>query len=282
MQPLVKSANASVAAGQNWKNEIYTFVANYRATPRSSTNATPHQLLMNRSVEVKLPQMSILTYDLEVIGRDIAEKQKMKVYADSRRNAKPHHFRVGDPVLVKQKKNNELSTTFDPKPYVITKVKGLMITTKKIADGKNVTRNSSHFKLLNLPMHNIQPVSREEIETDDDQERIQEVGHQLQNSQLPVSLSMPPAVLQSPAKPQSPDLLCQPQLSPVCQLPPHQQQSEPVLQAPASPPAVEQQQQPVSVPSPSPTQQHVSKPTVLRRSLRKRKEPEHLKDYVKR
>ena len=50
MQPLVKSARASAAAGRNWKNEIYTFVVNYRATPHSSTNATPHQLLMNRSV----------------------------------------------------------------------------------------------------------------------------------------------------------------------------------------------------------------------------------------
>ena len=29
MQPLVKSARASSAAGRNWKNEIYTFVANY-------------------------------------------------------------------------------------------------------------------------------------------------------------------------------------------------------------------------------------------------------------
>ena len=47
MQPLVKSARASAAAGRNWENEIYTFVANYRATPHSSMNATPHQLLMN-------------------------------------------------------------------------------------------------------------------------------------------------------------------------------------------------------------------------------------------
>ena len=69
---------------------------------------------MNRSVEVKLPQVSVLTYDLEVIGRDTTEKQKMKVYPDSCRNAKPHHFRVGDPVLVKQKKSNKLSTPLDP------------------------------------------------------------------------------------------------------------------------------------------------------------------------
>ena len=144
-------------------------------------NVTPHQLLMNRSVKVKLPQVSIPTYDLEVIGRDTAEKQKMKVYVDSRRNAKPHHFRVGDPVLVKQKKSNKLSTPFHPEPYVITKVKGSMIIAKRISDGKNITRNSSQFKLLNLPMHNIQPVSREETEIDDVQELFQEVGHQPQN-----------------------------------------------------------------------------------------------------
>ena len=97
-----------------------------------------------------------------------------------------------------------------------------------------------------------------------------------------MSLLMPPAVLQSPTKLQSPELLCQPQLSPVSQLQPHQQQLESVIQAPTSPPAVEQQQQHISVPRPSLTQQHVSEPTVLQCSLRKHKEPEHLQDYVKR
>ena len=77
MQPLVKSTRASSAAGRNWKNELYMFIANYRATPRSSTNATPHQLLMNRSVKVKLPQVSVPIYDLEVMGRDTTEKQNM-------------------------------------------------------------------------------------------------------------------------------------------------------------------------------------------------------------
>ena len=156
---------------------------------------------MNRSVKVKLPQVSTPRYDLEVIGRDTTVKQKMKVYADSRRKAKPHYFRVGDPVLVKQKKSNKLSTPFDPKPYVITKVKGSMIIAKRTSDCKNITRNSSQFKLLNLPTHNIQSVSREETEIDDDQELFQEVGHQPQNQQLPMSLSMPPVVLQSPTKP---------------------------------------------------------------------------------
>ena len=155
---------------------------------------------MNRSVKVKLPQVSVLNYDLKVIGRDTTEKQKMKVHADSCQNAKPHLFKVGDPVSVKQKKSNKLSTPFRPKPYVITKVKGSMIIAKQLSDGKNITRNSSQFKLLNLPMHNIQPVSREETEIDDNQELFQEVGHQPQNQQLPVSLSMPPAVLQSPTK----------------------------------------------------------------------------------
>ena len=163
----------------------------------------------------------------------------MKIYADSLRNAKPHHFRVGDPVLVKQKKSNKLSTPFDPKPYVITKVKGSMIITKRISDGRNITQNSLQFKLLNLPMHHIEPVSMEETEIDDDQGLFQEVGHQPQNQQLPVSLSMPPAVLQLPTKLQSPELWCQPQLSPVSPLQPHQQQSEPVIHVPASPPPAE-------------------------------------------
>ena len=129
----------------------------------------------------------------------------MKVYADSHQNTKPHLFKASDPVLVKQKKSNKLSAPFDPKPYVITKVQGSMIIAKWLSDSKNITRNSLQFKLLNLPMHNIQPVSREETEIDDNQELFQEVRHQPQNQQLPVSFLTPPAVLQLPTKLQSPE-----------------------------------------------------------------------------
>ena len=90
MQPLVKSATASAVEGHNWKNEIYTFIANYRATPHSATNVMPHQLLINRSVKVKLLQVSMPASDLHVI----AKKHRIKVYADSHRNVKPHSVKV--------------------------------------------------------------------------------------------------------------------------------------------------------------------------------------------
>ena len=71
-------------------------------------------------------------------------KDKMKKYADDKRNAKPSDLKIGDTVLVKQDKQNKLSTPFNPEPYKITARNGTMITAKK--DGHTITRNSSFFK----------------------------------------------------------------------------------------------------------------------------------------
>ena len=60
--------------------------------------------------------------------------------------AKPSQIGVNDLVLVKQRKQNKLSTPFDPSPFRVVRKKGTMITACR--NGKYITRNTSHFKAI--------------------------------------------------------------------------------------------------------------------------------------
>ena len=58
MEPLVKSIQTARTQGRNWKQELYSFLLNYRATPHSTTKVAAAELLFNRSICTKLPQHS--------------------------------------------------------------------------------------------------------------------------------------------------------------------------------------------------------------------------------
>ena len=47
-------------------------------------------------------------------------KQRRTDYADERRGAQENSLAPGDQVLVKQRKENKLSTTFEDAPYKVT------------------------------------------------------------------------------------------------------------------------------------------------------------------
>ena len=100
------------------KQDIHTFLRNYRATPHGVN--------------------------------DTKRKQKMKEYFDLKRNTKPADLKVGDSVLVKQEKKNKLSTPFNPEPITIKNKKGNMITAA--AENKEITCNSSFFKKIGKPV----------------------------------------------------------------------------------------------------------------------------------
>ena len=60
-------------------------------------------------------------------------------------------------VLVRQRKSGKLSTTFDPRPVVVTNRKGSMITARR-HDVSTVTRNVSMFHMLSYESAEDHPV----------------------------------------------------------------------------------------------------------------------------
>ena len=69
------------------------------------------------------------------------------MYADTKVRAKTSTIKVGDIILVRQRKHNKLSTRFDPIPLQVVHLNGAMVTA--CHNGKYITRNVSHFKVIN-------------------------------------------------------------------------------------------------------------------------------------
>ena len=82
----------------------------YRATPHSATNVSPFEAMHGgRKMKLRLP-MAVET-DNTVNGKKEEDYKKKMVDG---RPGKSHNLRVGDTVLMRQKKQNKLTTRFSP------------------------------------------------------------------------------------------------------------------------------------------------------------------------
>ena len=83
---------------------------------------------------------------LQWYSDDSKAKDAMKNYADVKRRTAVSDVNIDDLVLVRQRKQNKLSTPYDRSPFHVVRKKGTMITAQR--NGKYLTRNASHFKIL--------------------------------------------------------------------------------------------------------------------------------------
>ena len=195
-------------------------------------------------------------------ARDASQKEKMKEYADQRRRATPCDINPGDAVLVRQPKQNKLTTPYDSVPYTVTERKGTMVTARR--NDKEITRNSSHFKRID-ESHMTRAGSGYEDESDD------EITYK------PVAPPMPPDRPQTGTVPPTTPPRNTAVGNPPTPQTPLRRQSVPRA-IPCSPP---------TVPSSSPRAVPRSLPTVpssspaRMRPRRAQKAPTWMKDYVK-
>ncbi|CAG2236543.1 unnamed protein product [Mytilus edulis] len=134
------------AEKKNLSTEIQTYLKMYRSTPHCTTGVSPAELLFNRTLRTKLPDIQIRSHDdTEVRDRDSQRKEKGKLYADTRRNATTNDLKAGDSVLVKQNRGNKLSTTFNPKPFTLLEKHGNSVVVQN-DDGDTYKRNVTHIK----------------------------------------------------------------------------------------------------------------------------------------
>ena len=110
----------------------------------------------------------------QVLENDTTAKAKMKAHADQR--AKTSNIRVGDFVLVSQRKQNKLSTRYNPYPFQVTRIKGTMVTARR--KDKYITRNVSHFKVIDNSTNCTDESSDEEEEEIDEDNTQQPVNVQ--------------------------------------------------------------------------------------------------------
>ena len=143
---IMKRLKIAQAEGQPWKAELRKYLRSYRSLPHTTTGRSPAELLFNRKMKGKIPDLSMShVYDQEVFDRDAEQKATTKAYADTRRAARPSTIDVGDQVLVKQDKHNKLTTTFNPVPHTVISKNGNS-TVVQSPSGAQYSRNTSHIK----------------------------------------------------------------------------------------------------------------------------------------
>jgi len=171
VRTIMKAIRAATVNGKNWKTEINTFLELYRNTPHSTTNKTPAECIFGRRLRTRLPHVNEQSpastrLDAQLRETDTAAKQKMKQHSDSHNRARERQLAAGDTVLVRQTRRNKLSSYYEPQPYVITDIRGSMITAQRVIDGRTTTRNISFFKRVPPDIDTWAP--RESQDTDDE------------------------------------------------------------------------------------------------------------------
>ena len=99
-KPLMKAIRSVVVEQRNWKQEMYQFLRQYRATPHTSTKFSPHRLLFGREPGPKLPCVSTEdNHDNRAVRaaareNDKQAKQCQKTYADKRNKTEHNNLHV--------------------------------------------------------------------------------------------------------------------------------------------------------------------------------------------
>jgi hypothetical protein len=96
--------------------------------------------MFGRKMKTDLP---LAAQESKTVDRSRVEREQEKM---TLKKGRPHGLTIGDLVLAKQKKKNKLTPAFNPKPAVVTDVKGSMVTVQ--TGERSMTRDGSLFKKL--------------------------------------------------------------------------------------------------------------------------------------
>ena len=118
---------------KNWKQEMYKFLRNYRATPNYTfTKVPPATALFGRPMKTRLPQVPVKPEQDELLrGNYELSKTKMKFYADMKPNVKHSKLEEGDAVLLKNDYMSKRFPPYDPRPYEVVERKGTMVRARR-------------------------------------------------------------------------------------------------------------------------------------------------------
>ena len=139
---LLKVGHTAYSEGKDPRHEVNKYLLSYQATPHSTTGKSLQNCFSIESLEHLFQSLFPRgCTDQSVKRHDAQMKNRMKEYHGKNRDAKTTVIKVGDQVLVKQKKTM-VKPFYDSKPYRVISVKGAMVTA---ARNKSVTRNVSKF-----------------------------------------------------------------------------------------------------------------------------------------
>ncbi|XP_058459398.1 uncharacterized protein K02A2.6-like [Malaya genurostris] len=149
---LLKRLKISNALYGDWKTELDDYLIQYNNSPHSTTGMTPSELLQNRKVRFKLPQIDDISTtppSSEFRDRDIQKKFEGKERGDARRAARTSDIQTGDSVLMKNLTiQDKLTTDFGKEEYTVVGRNGPNVTVESTETGKRFDRNTSHLRKI--------------------------------------------------------------------------------------------------------------------------------------
>ena len=148
MATLVKTTHAAIAEGKDPKIEIKRRLLNYRNTPHPSTGKSPSDLMMNRPIRTRIPKFIAPTKSKalqEARQKDKETRLVRKEKLDKRKTAREKEVKVGDRVLLSQRKST-IKPPYDPKPYEVVEMKGTQVVAER--GSKRRIRNLGKVKVL--------------------------------------------------------------------------------------------------------------------------------------
>lgn len=158
MRTIEKAVRTAAIEKGSWKQQLYRFLRQYRATPHSTTGTSPAELLYGRKLRTELPtapesskkRVTFADQNADPKERLRRTDQRMKAYmkqlADDRNRAKDSEIQTGDRVLIRQPQSNKFTTPYEPTPYEVVHCKGSMITAQR--GDRKITRNTTFFKKI--------------------------------------------------------------------------------------------------------------------------------------
>ena len=139
MRTLKKTLRTACHEGKSWRQTMYRFLRNYRATPHSTTCVAPSTVMFGRPMRTRIPEYPVGMNDRAFREVDEANKAKMKTNADKHNKGKPD-LTTGDPVLVKKQGYvDKFSDPYQSDPFTVVASKGSMVTAEN--SEQEITRN---------------------------------------------------------------------------------------------------------------------------------------------
>ena len=123
MKPLGKAMKVAHRNDLNKKKALDGFLANYRATPHSSTGIAPGDILLRHGYNKDFPELNLKT-DKEIreaLDKDMAKRNQRNTNLNEHRLS--HNLEVGDLVLTKNNnKKRKFEPTFNEQPMVVSAI----------------------------------------------------------------------------------------------------------------------------------------------------------------
>ena len=145
MRTLLKVVRIAHSDNQDIERALYSFLADYRLTPHSTTGVSPSAICISRKVKDIIPHHArwedqSVKPTMHPDGRETRNRR-----ASQWRRARTPTLGVGDTVLVRDRHpGSKFRLPFELAHWTITRIQGTMVTATRGLE--TVTRNTSVFK----------------------------------------------------------------------------------------------------------------------------------------